>query len=88
MTLFREGVDADEAAEAAERDITEWEQEEMRFVTLLDPDYPAQLLTVHQRPPFLMMRGQPDEGDARAVAIVGTRRASDDGIRRVIQAIL
>jgi DNA processing protein len=81
MTLFREGVDADHVAEVAEREIAAWEQEGMRFITLLDPDYPAQLLTVHQRPPFLMMQGQADERDARAVAIVGTRRASDDGIK-------
>jgi DNA processing protein len=81
MTLFQEGIDADAAAEAAEREIAAWEQEGMRFVTLLDPDYPAQLLTVHQRPPFLMMKGQPDDRDTRAVAIVGTRRASDDGIK-------
>jgi DNA processing protein len=81
MTLFRDGVDADDVAAAAEREIAAWEREGMRFVTLLDPGYPAQLLTVHQRPPFLMMKGQSDDRDARAVAIVGTRRASDDGIK-------
>jgi DNA processing protein len=81
MTLFREGIDADHVAEAAEREIAAWEQEGMRFVTLLDPDYPAQLLTVHQRPAFLMMKGQPGERDARTVAIVGTRKAGDDGIK-------
>jgi DNA processing protein len=81
MPLFQEGGDAEHVADAAEEEIAAWEQEGMRFVTLLDPDYPAQLLTVHQRPPFLMMKGQLDERDARAVAIVGTRRASDDGVK-------
>jgi DNA processing protein len=82
MSLFQpDGSDADALAESAEREIQAWEREGLRFVTLLDREYPAQLLTVHQRPPFLMMRGHPDDGDARGVAIVGTRKASDDGIQ-------
>ncbi|HEY1818931.1 MAG TPA: DNA-processing protein DprA [Trebonia sp.] len=82
MSLFElGGTDADALAEAAERDIRAWEEEGLRFVTLLDDDYPAQLLTVHQRPPFLMLKGRPDEGDARGVAIVGTRQASDEGVK-------
>lgn len=80
MSLFQDdNGDTDALAEAAELEIQSWEREGMRFVTLLDPDYPAQLLTVHQRPPFLMMRGRPDDNDAQGVAIVGTRQASDDG---------
>jgi DNA processing protein len=85
LSLLQQDQDADALAEAAEREIVGWEQEGMLFVTLLDEDYPAQLLTVHQRPPFLMMRGTPDEGDARSVAIVGTRKASDRGIREAHQ---
>lgn len=82
VSLFQpDGTDADALAEAAEREIRAWEREGFRFVTLLDGDYPAQLLTVHQRPPFLMMKGQPDDGDARGVAIVGTRKASDEGVQ-------
>lgn len=80
MPLFQDDdEDTGALAEAAELEIQSWEREGMRFVTLLDPDYPAQLLTVHQRPPFLMMRGRSDDNDARGVAIVGTRQASDDG---------
>ncbi len=82
MSLFEPGgTDVDALAERAEREIQAWEDEGLRFVTLFDVDYPAQLLTVHQRPPFLMMKGQPDDGDARGVAIVGTRRASDEGLK-------
>lgn len=82
ISLFQpDGADADALAEAAEHEIQAWEREGLRFITLLDRDYPAQLLTVHQRPPFLMMKGRPDDGDARGVAIVGTRKASDEGVR-------
>src|ERR1700689_4863532 len=71
--------DADAAAEIAEQEIAAWEQQGMRFLTVLDADYPAQLLTVHQRPPFLMTRGAPSAADARGVAVVGTRKATDRG---------
>jgi DNA processing protein len=49
---------------------------------VLDRDYPANLRTVHNRPPFLFARGQLDaEADASAVAVVGTRRATAEGLR-------
>jgi DNA processing protein len=51
----------------------------MRLVTLLDEEYPPQLLTIHQRPPFLLYRGQLDPRDAGGVAIVGTRKPTDRG---------
>jgi DNA processing protein len=62
--------------------IRQWESEGMHLVTLLDPDYPQQLLTIHQRPPFLLYRGHLDPADATGVAIVGTRKPTDDGIAR------
>lgn len=49
---------------------------------MLDADYPAQLLTVHQRPPFLTYRGRIDPVDATGVAVVGTRRPSRLGLAR------
>jgi DNA processing protein len=85
MSLLETEDDADALAEAAEREIASWESEGTRFVTLLDPGYPAQLLTVHQRPPFLMMKGQPDAADARSIAIVGTRKASPHGVMEAYQ---
>ncbi len=51
-------------------------------MTFLDEGYPAQLLTVHQRPPILMYRGSLQVGDAQGVAIVGTRHPSPDGVKR------
>jgi DNA processing protein len=81
LSLFGSESDAAPMAAAAEADIAAWEQEGMRFLTVLDPDYPAQLLTVHQRPPFVMVKGRMDGADPRSVAIVGSREASEHGLR-------
>lgn len=70
----------EDAVAAAESQIQAWESEGYRFVTLLDPDFPEQLLTIHQRPPFLMLQGTVDPADARGVAVVGTRKPSAQGV--------
>jgi len=81
QSLFPGDSDPDALAGSAEEEIAGWERQGLRFLTVLDPDYPAQLLAVHQRPPFLLVRGRLDRGDARSVAVVGTRKASDRGLR-------
>ncbi|MER6116223.1 DNA-processing protein DprA [Streptomyces sp. NPDC001743] len=53
-----------------------------QLVTVLDPDYPANLRLVPNLPPFLFYRGQLSDRDARSIAVVGTRQASEDGLRR------
>ncbi|MGH9103610.1 MAG: DNA-processing protein DprA [Acidimicrobiales bacterium] len=53
-----------------------------RLVTVLDPEYPANLRMVHNLPPFLFVRGSLEDADVRSVAVVGTRRASEVGMRR------
>ena len=53
-----------------------------QLVTVLDRDYPANLRLIPNLPPFLFYRGELQEGDARSVAVVGTRQATNDGIRR------
>jgi DNA processing protein len=53
-----------------------------RLVTVLDEDYPANLRVIANLPPFLFYRGELDERDARSIAVVGTRQASEDGLRR------
>jgi DNA processing protein len=57
----------------------------MSLATVLDSDYPAQLLTVHQRPPFVMYRGALKPDDAGGVAVVGTRTASPKGLRQAAE---
>ena len=54
-----------------------------RLVTVLDPQYPANLRLVFNLPPFLFLRGTSmQRDDARSVAVVGTRDASAEGINK------
>jgi DNA processing protein len=53
-----------------------------RLVTVLDDDYPANLRLIAKLPPFLFVRGELRRDDARSVAVVGTRRPSDEGLER------
>jgi DNA processing protein len=56
--------------------------DQLRFVTILDEDYPANLRLVFNLPPFLTLRGEFSHADTRGVAVVGTRHSSPDGLRR------
>jgi DNA processing protein len=51
----------------------------IRALTLLDDDYPANLRNVADPPPVLFVRGELRSEDTRAVALVGTRRATAYG---------
>ncbi|MEW1612097.1 MULTISPECIES: DNA-processing protein DprA [unclassified Streptomyces] len=76
-SLFDTQPPADLDAGIAE--IAAWEREGMRLVTILDEDYPLYLRLVHQRPPFLFLRGASVEDDLR-VAVVGTRTPTTEGV--------
>lgn len=80
--LFGEGSSPEQRLDEARSAIDRWRTEDVQLVTLLDADYPSQLLTIHQRPPFLFYRGRLDTRDAGGVAIVGTRMPSDRGRRK------
>jgi DNA processing protein len=67
--------------QAVADEIAAWAAESIGLVTVLDEDYPAQLLTVHDHPPLLTYAGALDDSDAQGVAVVGTRQASADGLR-------
>jgi DNA processing protein len=53
-----------------------------KLVTVLDDDYPSNLRLIFNLPPFLLYRGHLQRDDARSVAVVGTRQASKEGLRR------
>lgn len=53
-----------------------------RLLTVLDDDYPPNLRRVPDLPPFLFVVGRLEPRDDRAVAVVGTRQASTEGLRR------
>lgn len=55
------------------------------LVTRWDDGYPARLQEIYDAPALLWVRGALTDADHRAVAVVGTRRASDYG-RRVAHA--
>jgi DNA processing protein len=53
-----------------------------KLVTVLDDDYPRNLRLIFNLPPFLFYRGELRREDALSVAVVGTRGASEEGVRR------
>lgn len=57
----------------------------VRLTTVLDDDYPANLRTIFNLPPFLFYRGTLREDDALSVAVVGTREATPEGMERAGQ---
>jgi DNA processing protein len=65
-----------------EEEIAASEQVGARLITVLDDDYPSNLRVIPKLPPFLFYRGELHREDARSVAVVGTRRASEQGIDR------
>ncbi|WP_053204050.1 DNA-processing protein DprA [Jiangella muralis] len=70
---------------AARSDVVAWHKAGLRFVTVLDPDYPARLRDVRETPPFLFARGDLRHDDA-GMSVVGSRRASDKGRRLAAEA--
>lgn len=96
MAGFLEAVDAGREVEEydavvsavaglEEGRVRHWRDElaglDAEVVSVLDDAYPANLRMVHDHPPFLFVRGSLVGADDRAVAVVGTRRPSDDGVR-------
>lgn len=67
-------------AQLAASDLERWRGAGIRMISVLDPDYPANLRMIHQRPPVLFLRGRLDQDDAVSVAVVGTRKASPQGL--------
>jgi DNA processing protein len=74
----RPGVDLD----AIEAEVEAWRAEGMAITTVLDPEYPENLHTVHDRPPMLFVSGALLPTDERSIAIVGTRKPTPDGVAR------
>lgn len=56
------------------------------MTTVLDEDFPLNLRFIHNLPPFIFYRGDLDENaDARSVAVVGTRDASEEGTETALE---
>ena len=70
-----------EAYDAVDDQLRRAEEHDATLVPVWDDRYPALLRQIYDPPAFLWMRGTLTAADERAVAIVGTRRASDYGRR-------
>lgn len=79
LTLFEEEQPPPDL-EAITDEIGTWESEGISVVSVLDEEYPSNLRTIHNRPPLLFVRGRLTAADERSVAVVGTRKPSDDGL--------
>jgi len=58
------------------------EADGISLTTVLDDSYPVNLRMIFNLPPFLFYRGELREDDVRAVAVVGTRAATEIGLKR------
>jgi DNA processing protein len=74
--------DAPDEIEVAAGDVKAWGESGLELVTVLDAGYPANLLACHDRPPFVFVAGRLSSADATSVAVIGSRDASDAGLRR------
>jgi DNA processing protein len=72
----------DDDVDTYERLIEELAANGVKLLTVLDEGYPRNLRQVYDRPPFLFIRGELVPEDDRAVAVVGTRRASERGLEQ------
>ncbi len=52
----------------------------VRFVQVTDDAFPSNLYQAYDRPPFVFVKGTLDKRDSHAVAIVGSRSASPQGL--------
>jgi DNA processing protein len=68
-----------------EERVIAYEGEGIHLITVLDAAYPMNLRMVHDRPPALFVRGVLTPADERSVAVVGSRKASDEGLEKAAE---
>lgn len=67
--------------QAADRQLAAVQRAGAHLVTCHSPTYPPSLREIHDPPPLLYVKGELGEQDRIAVAVVGSRRASEYGLR-------
>lgn len=73
--------DAEQLLVEARLTLDRWEASGVTVRTVLDPDYPPNLRTAHDRPPLIFVRGSGAvEQEPRAIAVIGSRHPTADGI--------
>lgn len=76
-----EAIRAWDDAPEVDRQFERAERVGARLVAFGDGEYPALLKQIYDPPPFLWVRGRLGAEDGAPVAVVGTRKASDYGLR-------
>lgn len=71
--------DATAALEQAAKDLAAWESKGLRFLSVLDKEFPQRLLDIVETPPFLFAQGAVEPDDA-GLSVVGSRKASPRGL--------
>jgi len=67
--------------------VAEWRARRLDVRAVFDPTYPMNLRGIYNKPPLLFVQGIWDElRDSSALAIVGTRSASTEGLARAEEA--
>lgn len=79
-TLFSDENAIDTLVEMAAEEIGRWQADGIGVYAFFDDDYPGQLRGIREMPPLLFLRGTL-RADPRAIAVVGSRSASEDGLR-------
>ncbi len=73
--------DAAARLETVEDEIASLADDGIRVICSFEPDYPAALKDAANPPPVICVRGEVTAGDAPALAIVGTREPTREGLR-------
>ena len=68
------------ALSRAESDLQAWRETGYRVLTFTGAGYPENLRVTGDRPPLLFVMGELLNSDQRAVAVIGSRQASDAGL--------
>lgn len=71
--------EAEAALEGAEADLVTWRRDGLRFISVLDKEFPQRLLDIVETPPFLIAQGAVRAED-QGLSVVGSRKASPRGI--------
>jgi len=74
--------DLAERQHAVETMLEATEADGIKLTTVLDDDFPVNLRTIYNLPPFLFYRGTLRPDDALSVAVVGTRQSTAEGLSR------
>lgn len=65
--------------ERLEKELALAEKRKVKIITRMDDDYPSQLKNIYSPPMVLYVQGTLPESDDPAIAVVGTRRATEYG---------